>query len=465
MDASNFPLLELFTKLQDAGLPLGIDEYKLLVNSLQGGFGVRDKTALKNLCQTLWVKSPQDRQIFEHYFQELIAKENQSDRQNIEASEIARDRHKKHRNSSIIRKIILTTALIGIIAGIVVASNKQTSQTPKSKPTATPTPTLTPSPIPQTTPNQANQNQIQPNWFLLILLFLITLTPSYFLFRWLLPRISKNKFTQIQATSQLEPTSKSWFSGKSNHQTVEEIKIDIPSQPVANNTMSTHDFLLTKDYLPITQRQMKQIWRNFRRMVREGTPTELDIIATVNDIGRTGLLLKPILIPRRVNKSELILLIDRDGSMVPFGVLSHQLIDTAIRGGRFGNSRIYYFHNCPVEYLYNDPNHLEPELITNIINHTCSDKTAILIFSDAGAARGGYSEERYNLTREFIHQIKKRVRYIAWLNPVPRKRWLGTTAYDIANLLPMFEFTRQDLLDTVNVLRGRTKNMEGHKIL
>lgn len=143
-------------------------------------------------------------------------------------------------------------------------------------------------------------------------------------------------------------------------------------------------------------------------MVREGTPTELDIAATVNDIGRQGLLLKPVLIPRRVNKSELILLIDQDGSMIPFGALSHQLIETAMRGGRLGNSGTYYFHNCPTEYLYHDSNHQEAELINNVLNRVCSDRTAILIFSDAGAARGGYNEERYKLTEEFLKKIKQR---------------------------------------------------------
>ncbi|MBW4666724.1 MAG: hypothetical protein KME60_04590 [Cyanomargarita calcarea GSE-NOS-MK-12-04C] len=296
----------------------------MILKSLQGGFGIRDKVALKSLCQTLWVKSTQDKQIFEHYFQELIADENESDRQNIEASEIVSDRHQKCKKFSTIRNILLATALIGFISGIV-DNNIQKSQTPNPIPTATSILTLTPSPIQQTTPSPTNQIQIQKNWFLLVLLFIIALTSSYFLFRWLLPRFSKNKFTPIKATSQDESDSKSWFSGNSNRQTVEKIKIDIPYQPVTNNTMSNYDFLLTKDYLPVSQRQMKQIWRYFRRMVREGTPTELDIAATVDDIGRKGLLLKPILIPRRINKSELILLIDQDGSMVPFGVLSHQL--------------------------------------------------------------------------------------------------------------------------------------------
>ncbi|WP_414579694.1 hypothetical protein [Anabaena sp. CCY 9402-a] len=75
--------------------------------------------------------------------------------------------------------------------------------------------------------------------------------------------------------------------------------------------------------------------------------------------------------------------------------------------------------------------------------HVCSRRTAVLIFSDAGAARGGYSEERYELTREFITQLQHHVRYIAWLNPMPRKRWFGTTAGEIAHLVPMFEVSRR----------------------
>lgn len=307
MDANNLPLLELFTRLQDAGLPLGIDEYKLALKSLQGGYGIRDTVALKRLCQTLWVKSNEEKRIFEYHFKELIIDE--VDNKNIYL-EISKNKYQQ-RKIPIIRNIIFGTFLVGIIL-VITGSIKQLPQT--QNPISTPTPTLTPNQLPQQIPNQENQNKIQQNWVLLILLFLIILTSSYCLFRWLILRLTKHKFTQIKAISQFDSVSKSWFSGNSTRRVVEEIKIDIPFQPAINNAMSTYDFLLTKDYLPITQRQMKQIWRHCRRMVREGTPTELDIAATVNDIGRKGLLLKPILIPRRVNKSELILLIDQDGS-------------------------------------------------------------------------------------------------------------------------------------------------------
>ncbi|MDF5726567.1 MAG: hypothetical protein PUP92_00650 [Rhizonema sp. PD38] len=78
--------------------------------------------------------------------------------------------------------------------------------------------------------------------------------------------------------------------------------------------------------------------------------------------------------------------------------------------------------------------------------------------------RGGNSEERYELTQQFLSQIKQRVRYIAWLNPLPRKRWAGTTAGDIARLVPMFEVSRRGLQDAIGVLRGRPTNFEGRRI-
>ena len=87
----------------------------------------------------------------------------------------------------------------------------------------------------------------------------------------------------------------------------------------------------------------------------------------------------------------------------------------------------------------------------------------MFIFSDAGAARGGYSEERYELTKEFLAQLKQRLRYIAWLNPMPRSRWLGTTAGEIARLVPMFEVSRLGLQDAIGVLRGRPTNFEGRR--
>ncbi|MEQ9553688.1 MAG: hypothetical protein RIM23_29195 [Coleofasciculus sp. G3-WIS-01] len=67
----------------------------------------------------------------------------------------------------------------------------------------------------------------------------------------------------------------------------------------------------------------------------------MDIKATVETMGRQGILLTPVLIPRRINRTDLVLMIDQEGSMVPFHRLSRQLVETAQRGG--GCDKLVYF--------------------------------------------------------------------------------------------------------------------------
>ncbi len=43
------PLQELFTRLREAGLPLGLRDYEAVVVALQGGYGVEDRSALERL--------------------------------------------------------------------------------------------------------------------------------------------------------------------------------------------------------------------------------------------------------------------------------------------------------------------------------------------------------------------------------------------------------------------------------
>jgi uncharacterized protein with von Willebrand factor type A (vWA) domain len=287
------------------------------------------------------------------------------------------------------------------------------------------------------------------------------LSGGYVLFQWLARRNSEKQIYQSASLPEV-------ITSPTELTQIIEDEVQV-AQAVLQATSRDEEipysrFILTTEYFPVTERQMKQIWRYLRRPVREGSPTELDVEATVNQIVSQGLLLEPVLVPRRVNKAELLLLIDQDGSMVPFHALSRRLAETALYGGRLGKSGIYYFHNCPIEYVYHDPYHQQAELVSDIVTHVCTNKSTVLIFSDAGAARGRYSEERYDLTKEFLEKLNKQVRYIAWLNPMPRKRWFGTTADDIASLVPMFEVSRRGLLDAIGVLRGRPTNFEGRKM-
>lgn len=151
--------------------------------------------------------------------------------------------------------------------------------------------------------------------------------------------------------------------------------------------------------------------------------------------------------------------------MVPFHSLSVRLAETAQRGGRLGQAGIYYFHNCPVDYLYTDPWHQQAEPIPAVLAQLRRDRTVVLIFSDAGAARGGLHFKRVSLTIAFLRQLKRHIRYVTWVNPMPKTRWARTTAGEIARYVPMFEGTRQGLDQAIDVLRGRNVlNSQLHEV-
>ena len=474
---NELPLQELFTRLREAGLLLGIDEYQLLLQSLQGGFGIADKAALKRLCQTLWVKSAEEKSVLEYHFEQVMGSEvvvltskpnsntvvpiNKTKSNTVfPTSEKLLKKPWKRYISQIFTYVILGLAGVGI-AFIVRLYQQQPTQTPK-----TPTPTQTSNPKP---------GEPQPNVIFWSFLTVIALGGGYVLFPWIfkqkaeptpsssVPALASERMTTQQPVGDntfVDETTPYLAASAQPSKLIQTNKNEVQVVKSVLRTSSSH---LTREFFPVTQRQMKQMWRYLRCPVREGKATELDVEATVNQIGHQGLLLTPVLVPPRVNRAELLLLIDQDGSMVPFHTLSHRLAETALRGGRLGSAGIYYFHNCPVEYLYRDPYHQQGELVSHIVTHVCSERTAVLIFSDAGAARGGYSEERYELTKEFLAQLQQQVRYISWLNPMPRKRWFGTTAGEIVRLVPMFEVSRAGVQDAISVLRGRPTNFEGRR--
>lgn len=213
-------------------------------------------------------------------------------------------------------------------------------------------------------------------------------------------------------------------------------------------------YMLLTEYFPVTRRQMKQCWRYLRRPVRQGVPTELDVEATVAKIGREGILLQPVMIPPRTNRTDLVLLIDPEGSMVPFHDLSRQLVETAERGGRLRTTNVFYFHDYPDEYLYRHPAMLEAKAVSEMLEEI-GERAAVLIISDAGAARGNFDQERVDNTKVWIEELQQSVRYFAWLNPMPSECWKQTTAREIARFVPMFEMSSQGMNAAISVLRGR----------
>ena len=140
--------------------------------------------------------------------------------------------------------------------------------------------------------------------------------------------------------------------------------------------------------------------------------------------------------------------------MVPFHALSRQLVETAERGGRLRQTRVFYFHDYADEYLYRHPSLLNAQLMNEVLAEV-GERAVVLIVSDAGAARGNFDRERVQYTRESIEQLQRSVQYVAWLNPMPGDSWQHTTAGEIKRFVPMFEMSRQGMNSAISVLRGR----------
>ncbi|TBR60763.1 hypothetical protein B4U84_07945 [Westiellopsis prolifica IICB1] len=370
-------LLNLFYNLRDFGLPLGIDDYLLAMEAVQGGFGIRDRQSLEQLCCILWTKSKEEARLLHRLLDQVLA---------------------------------------------------QVDIEVETSPTVEPSPT------------QESSNSS-------------------------LSEISSTKPEQPVDTPAPPPAEDTFNSTTNSSTESEEENVEIsqePEQVIQAIRHNKRESLITiypypnstDQYLPVTGRQIKQSWRILRRPIRKGKLEELDVAATVEKISQQGIVIEPIFKPRYVNCSELVLLVDQGGSMTPFHHLSRQLIEKAQQGGNITRTRVYYFHNYPEKYIYTDPTRLKAQLLNEVLQ-SIDQKAAVLIVSDAGAARGNYNAERVKESQNFIKQLQQFVRYFAWLNPMPNESWQYTTAGEIALLVPMFEMSRQGLNAAINTLRGR----------
>lgn len=479
MHADDLPIYELFTRLQDAGLPLGLNEYAQAMKAIQAGFGLPDKAALSRLCRALWVKTKEEEYTFNYHFTEVIGAKS------LSYAEIAKTNTQK---SALYRDIVATQQITAqtnrhLLFGICLASviflaalaglkffpsTQDTTLPPEEPPKSTetedvsePQSTVPPTAIrtdqPQTNDAPTVPVQPVPEVSIVLLGSLAGVMLSGTGLSWLLIR---RLTTTQEASSSNDSDSVTTQVMVSQTQTTDisdEVHLAemIGTKKKQNTKVQDINVLGQDEYFPLTRRQMKQGWRHLRRSSREGPKTEFDIDGTINQISIQGSFLGPLMRAPRSNHTDLVFLLDQDGSMVPFQALSERLVNTAVRSGRLGRASIYYFHNCPVEHLYHDPLRQEPESLSHFLSGRLSSKSVVVIVSDAGAARGGFNNGRIQKTKKFLKKLNQHVRYVVWLNPLPQGRWEHTTANEIANFVSMFEVNRTGFQSAVDVLRGR----------
>ena len=382
MNLDQLPLLDIFNSLrQRHGLPLGVEEYLLVVRSLEAGFGISNREELEQLCCMLWAKSEEENRLIRRLFVEMWKQ--------IESLPVNFASDTQENSPTSLNETPRSTGTSSLIPDFPIPENYESS------------------PIEIPTTEEPSFDEPLPD---------LEISPT----------ITPEPVQAVQAVR----------SSRSDRE------------------MKRPRYMLQTEYFPVTKRQMKQYWRYLRRPVRQGIPTELDVEATVAKIGREGILLQPVMMPPRTNRTDLVLLIDQEGSMVPFHDLSRQLLETAARGGRLRTTNVFYFHDYPDEYLYSHPAMLDAKAVSEILEEI-GERAAVLIVSDAGAARGNFDQERVDNTKVWIEELQQSVSYLAWLNPMPSECWGQTTAGKIARFVPMFEMSPQGMNAAISVLRGR----------
>ena len=143
---------------------------------------------------------------------------------------------------------------------------------------------------------------------------------------------------------------------------------------------------------------------------------------------------------------ELVLFVEREGSMDPFKSFIDTLIETFQEMGCVSSGIIYEFDVAPTRYLFikmgpNGP--IDTSWGLKGLDDI-KDIKDIVIISDAGAARKNYYSERLLDTILFLNSIRE-AHICYWLNPVPEFQWKGSTAEDIAKHVNMISLDVEGL--------------------
>jgi uncharacterized protein with von Willebrand factor type A (vWA) domain len=204
----------------------------------------------------------------------------------------------------------------------------------------------------------------------------------------------------------------------------------------------------------VSVRSLIVAWRRFRLAQRSGPRVELDLDATVAAQTRDRFLLEPVLLPARRNQARLVVLIDASESMAPWRSVN-RLIAESLDRSQLAHTALHYFDEAPDDDVYEDERLSRVVPVERALQR--HDDCALLIVSDAGAARGRVDRARVRQFRNFIARVKGRWQPIVWLNPMPRQRWRGTVAESMSRVpgLLMLPFTDDSLIHAVDYLRGK----------
>jgi uncharacterized protein with von Willebrand factor type A (vWA) domain len=205
----------------------------------------------------------------------------------------------------------------------------------------------------------------------------------------------------------------------------------------------------------------------------DGVKDELDLDGTIDQTSKNAGRLELVWERPRINGMKVLLLMDAGGSMVSYSRLCNQLFTAVNKSHHFKDLKIFYFHNCIYDWLYNDSSCSQSDYTdTEYVLRTYSKEYRVIIVGDA-------SMSSYELMRvggvidwdlhndlpgiEWLKKIRRHFDYSVWLNPLPIKYWDwmdgAFSIKTIGSVFPMDELTVEGLERGIRKLK--TKQITG----
>ncbi len=183
------------------------------------------------------------------------------------------------------------------------------------------------------------------------------------------------------------------------------------------------------DSIELGIRNFKVALRRLRRFAREGAELELDLDDTIKKTARNAGYLDIRMVPERHNNVKVLMLLDVGGSMDDHIARVEELFSAART--EFRNLEVYYFHNCPYEYLWQSNHRRQRERFEtwDVLRKFNADWRLIFVgdatMSPYEVLQPGGSVEHYNKESgaEWLGRMVNQWPKSVWLNPEPQGSW------------------------------------------
>lgn len=183
------------------------------------------------------------------------------------------------------------------------------------------------------------------------------------------------------------------------------------------------------DQVELGTRNFKVALRRLRRFARQGAVTELDLPGTIRSTAQQGGLLDIKMQAERRNTVKVIMLLDVGGSMDTH-IAQVEALFSAARS-EFKYMEVYYFHNCPYEWLWRDNRRRFDERIpTTEVLGQYNEDWHVVIVGDATMSPfeithvdGSVEHHNDEAGQVWLKRITAQWPKSVWLNPTPIDYW------------------------------------------